>query len=72
MIQQQGSSLSTEQLYQATQGLSFSEKADLINKMLKGSGLNVTFDRLNTQVHKMSSAELADLIKAIAQRVEQE
>ena len=72
MIQQKSSALNTEQLYQAIQTLSASDRVDLISKMLQGSGLSVTFENLNSQVHKMNSTELSDLIRAIAKRVENE
>ena len=42
----------------------------MMSKMIKGSGLNVTFENLNSQLHKVGATEIPNLIREIAKRVE--
>lgn len=67
-----------DQLYQALQQLPASQKAELINRILRESGLTVTLDsncdnsNLSMQIDTLSPESLSQVLRAIAQRIEKE
>lgn len=76
MTQDRPTSEQLNQFYDAIQALPVSDRADLINRLLRESGLGVVFGPnhfsgdLIVQINSMESSQLPDLIRALADRLE--
>ena len=68
----------SDQIYEAIQSLPVSEKAELVNRLLGSSGLSVVLGNnhssgnLIVQINTMESTQLAELVRAVAGRIEED